>query len=67
MSDNRPQHTNLLVQSAGIHSQRLVILPWNRSDNYLQKVTSLRDWAQHQCPQSTVMLTDAYDTFILML
>ena len=64
MSDDRPQHTNLLVQSAGIHSQRLVILPWNRSDNYLQKVTSLRDWAQHQCPQSIVMLTDAYDTFM---
>ena len=57
-------HGNLLLRSAADHRYPLVMLQWNRSNNYLQKVTGLRDLIRAECNESIVLLTDAHDTFL---
>ena len=71
MSPGYDQASSLLHRSAQIHAPyELVVLPWNRSENYLQKVSGLRDFiarglAQRElCPSSVVLMADAYDSFL---
>ena len=58
-----PQAT-LLLRSTAEHRYTVIVLPMAFGETFMAKVRRLEQFAAVQCPNSVLLLTDAYDSFV---